>query len=122
MLDSALGKPKIPGSRLRLRRHRREDIKEDSMEVHQEYPAWQEGACPVRSATVRDEVGDLCSTSELQQRRWRRHFTKILNIQSKFDEAELDNDDAPSREELERATGKIKMERLVAALVYFLRW
>ena len=66
---------------------------------------------------VRDQASDLCSTSELQQQRW-RYFIKILNIQSHFDEAELESArqrplrphmaDTPSREKLERAIGKMK--------------
>lgn len=51
------------------------------MEVHYGYP--------VRSVAVRDEKGNPCSTHELQQQRWRRHFMKILNNQSQFDEKEL---------------------------------
>lgn len=76
------------------------------------------GLVPLRSATVRDEDGNLCSTPELQQQRWRRHFTKILNIQSQFDAEELESArqrplrphmaDVPSREELEEAIGKLK--------------
>jgi len=33
---------------------------------------------------VKDEEGNVYSFSEEQQRRWKKHFTKILNIQSEF--------------------------------------
>ena len=47
------------------------------------------GLVPTRTAVVRDESGDVCITSEAQNERWRRHFTKILNVQSEFDMEEL---------------------------------
>ena len=43
----------------------------------------------MRSSMVKDEEGKVCSSSEEQQGRWRRHFTKILNIQSEFSIDEL---------------------------------
>ena len=43
----------------------------------------------MRAAAVGDESGDMCPTSEAQNERWRRHFSKILNVQSKFDMEEL---------------------------------
>ena len=39
---------------------------------------------PVRIAVVKDENGNTYNTLELQQKRWRRHFTKILNLQSEY--------------------------------------
>lgn len=47
------------------------------------------GIVSVRSSMVKDEEGNMCSTSVEQQERWERHFTKILNIQSKFSAAEM---------------------------------
>ena len=48
-----------------------------------------------------DEDGNVCTTAEAQGERWRRHFTKILNIQSEFDEEELGRvHQRPSRTEL----------------------
>ena len=44
---------------------------------------------PVRTAAVKDEDGNMCNTPEMQQQRWRRHFTKILNLQSEFSMEEL---------------------------------
>ncbi len=49
------------------------------------------GLVPLKSVVVRDENGDLCSTPELQQQRWRRYFTQVPNVQSQFDELELVN-------------------------------
>ncbi len=37
------------------------------------------GLVPVRTAAVKDEDGNVCTTSVAQQQRWRRYFTKILN-------------------------------------------
>ena len=48
------------------------------------------GLVPARLATVVDEEGNACTTVEAQQQRWRRHFTKILNIQSQFNEVLVD--------------------------------
>ena len=36
----------------------------------------KQGLVPVRSATIRNENGVTCSTTELQHQRWRRHFEK----------------------------------------------
>ena len=47
------------------------------------------GLVPMRTAVVGDESGDVCTTSEAQNERWRRHFSKILNVQSEFDMEEL---------------------------------
>jgi hypothetical protein len=38
---------------------------------------------------VRDENGVVYSTVEEQNERWRRHFTKILNVSGEFDVEEL---------------------------------
>ena len=47
------------------------------------------GLVPVRSAVVRGEEGNTCSTPEQQQQRWRSHFSRTLNIHSEFDEEEI---------------------------------
>ena len=67
---------------------------------------------------MRDEDGAVCDTPELQQRRWRRQFSHILNLQSDFDVSEIaevrqrkersDMADLPSKEELSNALGKLK--------------
>ena len=44
---------------------------------------------PMLSSMVRDEEGNACFTSEEQQERWRIHFTKILNVQSKISADEM---------------------------------
>ncbi len=69
----------------------------------------------MRTAAVKDEDGNVCTTSEAQQQRWRR---KILNIQSEFDAEEIgrvrqrptrpDMAELPSEEELLHAVGKLK--------------
>ena len=76
------------------------------------------GLVPVRAAVVKDEDGNACTTAEAQQQRWRRHFTKILNIQSEFDVEELrrvrqkssrpEMAEVPSDEELLSAVGKMR--------------
>ena len=76
------------------------------------------GLVPTRSATIRDEEGNSCYTPEDQQQRWRRHFTKILNITSEFSLEELEKvkqrpvrselDEPPTEEELENAVEKLK--------------
>ena len=76
------------------------------------------GLVPVRSMTIRDEEGNLCSTPEEQHQRWRSHFTTILNVQSHFDEEVFQKvrqrplrpsmADPPSREKLEDAIGAMK--------------
>ncbi len=59
-----------------------------------------------------------CVTIASQQERWRRHFRKVLNVQSGFDAAELGKvrerpskrglESLPGRTEVARALGKIK--------------
>ena len=44
----------------------------------------------MKSAAVKDENGNVCTTLEAQGERWRRHFAKILNTHSEFDEEELE--------------------------------
>ena len=76
------------------------------------------GLVPRRSVTVRNEDGTPCNTPQEEQQRWNRHFSKLLNVQSQFDKYELDKveqrplrsemDDLPTREELEKAVGKLK--------------
>ena len=72
----------------------------------------------MKSAAVKHENGNACTTLEAQGERWRRHFTKILNIQSDLDEEELERvrqrplrpelADVPSEEEIWIAVGKLK--------------
>ena len=67
---------------------------------------------------VRNEMGTLCSTTEDNQQRWRRHFTSLLNVQSHFDDGELQRvrqrplkahiADPPSKEELLAAIDTMK--------------
>ena len=72
----------------------------------------------MKTAVVRDEDGAVCDTPELQQQRWSRHFSQILNLQSVFDASEIakvrqrkvrsDMADLPSKEELSSVLGKLK--------------
>ena len=74
------------------------------------------GLVPVRVAAVKDEDGNACTTTEAQQERWKRHFSKVLNIQSQFDVEELSRQrptrsemaEVPSQEELQSAVGKMR--------------
>ena len=70
---------------------------------------------PVRSAVVKDKKGNSCTKTEAQQESWRRrHFSKILNIQSE----ELSRvrqrptgskmAEVPSEEEAMNAVGKLR--------------
>ncbi len=44
---------------------------------------------PARAVIIEDEEGRPCVTIASQQERWRRHFRKVLNVQSGFDAAEI---------------------------------
>jgi len=76
------------------------------------------GLVPVKSAVVQDENGNSCTTTEAQQERWRRHFSKILNVQSDFDMEELSRvrqrptrsemTEVPSEEEVMNAVAKLR--------------
>ena len=48
------------------------------------------GVVPMRLAMVKDENGSVCTTTESQHNRWRRHFNNFLNLQSEFDMEELE--------------------------------
>jgi len=43
----------------------------------------------VKYVRVCDEERRECSTPQQQKERWQRHFSRILNIQSQFDEEEI---------------------------------
>ena len=76
------------------------------------------GLIPQKTGNIKDEHGCPCTTVEEKQQRWRRHFTGILNVRSRFNQTELDKikqrplrthlADLPSLDELETAVGKIK--------------
>ena len=73
------------------------------------------GLVPVKTVVVKDDGGNTCTTAKAQQERWRRHFTKILNIQSYVDVEMLrkvrqrpprpEMAEVPSEEELMSAGG-----------------
>ena len=76
------------------------------------------GLIPVKCVRVHDEEGRACSTPQQQKERWRRHFSRILNIQSQFDEEEIKKtrqrplranlEEPPSEEELLIGIRKLK--------------
>ena len=76
------------------------------------------GLVPTRSATIRDEDGASCCTTEAQNERWIRHFSNILNVQSEFSLEELERveqrplrpelAELPTEEELMEAIEKLK--------------
>ena len=76
------------------------------------------GMVPMRAATVKDEDG---STPDSQQQRLRRHFTKVLNIESVFSDSDVasvrqwperkEMAEPPSEEELLEAVMKLKSRK-----------
>ena len=87
------------------------------MAVHKRLTAWMERQNAYRVVAV-DEEGRPCSTTAVQQKRWKRHFSKVLNVPSQFDEVELQrvkqrphNEELghpPTKSEVRRALGKLK--------------
>ena len=45
---------------------------------------------PCRTAVIDDEEGVPFSSKEAQQLRWRRHYFKVLNLRSQFEEEVLE--------------------------------
>ena len=76
------------------------------------------GLLPSVAVTINDENGNPCTSPSAQQQRWRRHFSRVLNMQSQFDLEELekvrqrplreDLAQTPSMRELTKALGKLK--------------
>ena len=76
------------------------------------------GLIPTRCITIRDEEGNPCTSTESQEERWRRHFSNVLNVRSKYSEEELDKArqrpiqtelaEEPSMEEIAKAVKKLK--------------
>ena len=48
------------------------------------------GFLPSMVITISDESGEQCNTPASQQQCWRRHFTKVLNVKSQYQPAELE--------------------------------
>ena len=72
---------RMNGSKTRLRSQILADLEVKSIAVHQGHATWMKGGLvPVRHATTKDKEGNPCTTIVAQQERWRRHFTKVLNI------------------------------------------
>ena len=57
--------------------------------MYQRHAKRMRGLVPTRSATIRDENGNPCTTTDTQHQRRRRHFSNVLNIPSQFNEVEL---------------------------------
>ena len=76
------------------------------------------GLIPLKTTQVNDENGNICSTPQQQQERWRRNVSNVLNIVSQLDEEELravrqrpvrsHMAEPPTVEELEEAISKLK--------------
>ena len=76
------------------------------------------GLLPCKTAVINDEEGVPCSSKEAQQQRWRRHFTKVLNLRSQFEEKVLESvrqrevngsiAGKPTAREVKRVLGKLK--------------
>ena len=81
-------------------------------------PFGRRGRVPTRVVAICDESGEPCSTPTEQHQHWRRHFTKVLNVRSQFDGAELaevrqretdaDLGTVITSAELAKALGKLK--------------
>ena len=76
------------------------------------------GRMPTRVVAVDDEDGRSCTTTTEQQERWKRHFSKVLNVPSQFDEAQLQKvkqrqtdeeiGKPPTKNEVRRTLGKLR--------------
>ena len=76
------------------------------------------GLIPSRVVSIVGEDGNVCQSTSAQHQRWRRHFTKVLNIRSQFDQGELDRVEQreildtmgtkPTSLEVRQAIGKLK--------------
>lgn len=76
------------------------------------------GLVPIKRSTIKDEEGNLCTTVQEQQERWKRHFSTVLNIQSQHNATEMektrqrqtrhDMTELPSKEELKTAVENLQ--------------
>ena len=76
------------------------------------------GRVPTTVVAICDESGEPCSTPTEQHQRWRRPFTKLLNVRTQFDGAELaevrqretdaDLGTVPTSAEVAKVLGKLK--------------
>ena len=67
------------------------------------------GRVSTRVIAICDESGEPCSIPTEQHQRWRRHFTKVLNVRSQLDGAEL----AEVRQTLVLCQHQLKYPRLL---------
>ena len=63
---------------------------------------------------MRDEDGNLCTSSLAQQKPWLNHFNKVLNVLSSFNPTELSQ--VKQRRVREEPDGKPTEDNLVGAL------
>ena len=42
------------------------------------------------SVSIKDENSNPCTTPSAKQQRWRRHFTRVLDVQSQFNPEEME--------------------------------
>ena len=47
------------------------------------------GLTPLREVTIMDENEDSCISPQAQQQRWRRHFSRVLNVHNIVDMQEM---------------------------------
>ena len=80
------------GSLARQRRLRGKDLVEKkAFQYIRDMQREQRGLVPARSATVKNESGQPCTTITAQHQQWRRHFTAVLNIQSHYNLDKLES-------------------------------
>ena len=48
------------------------------------------GLVPSMSVSIKDKNGNSCITPSAKQKRWRRHFTRVLDVQSQFNPEEME--------------------------------
>ena len=75
------------------------------------------GLRPIPATSLKNEDGQPCSSAEELSARWQRHFTKVLNIESAYDESVFDSlrvrpvcselAELPTKEELVRAISRL---------------
>ena len=76
------------------------------------------GLIPTRCISIKDEEGNPCTSTESQEERWKRHFSNVLNVRSKYSEEELrpiqtELAEEPPMEEVAKAV-KILAEMVMA--------
>ena len=114
-------KHRIPGSEPRYRRQKKSILEEKVWKCIRDMQFGRRGRVPTRMVATCDENGEPYSPTAEQHQRWRRHFTKVLNMRSQFDGAELaevrqretdaDLGTVPTSSKVAKALGKLKNEK-----------